>query len=140
MELEPGIKGLIHVTGAAWTRVNRIENVVGVGDEVTALIVKKDDTKKTLALSLRLDSNNPESLYSIGSWHYATVVDVQDSGAYVELRRGGVGRLPIREIGYNQINQPGEVLSISQQLRVRILKVEFRDNYYELIVSSKIPM
>ncbi len=53
VELEPGIDGLIHISQCAPTRINKVEDAVNVGDEVTVKVLNIDPEAKRISLSIR---------------------------------------------------------------------------------------
>lgn len=53
VELEPGIDGLVHISQCAATRINKVEDAVNVGDEVTVKVLNIDPEAKRISLSIR---------------------------------------------------------------------------------------
>lgn len=53
VELEPGIDGLVHISQCATTRINKVEDAVNVGDEVTVKVLNIDPEAKRISLSIR---------------------------------------------------------------------------------------
>ena len=53
VELEPGIDGLVHISQCAATRIQKVEDAVNVGDEVTVKVLNIDPEAKRISLSIR---------------------------------------------------------------------------------------
>jgi small subunit ribosomal protein S1 len=53
VELEPGVDGLLHVSQMAHRPVNRPEDLVSVGDELTLLVIRVDPNERRIGLSLK---------------------------------------------------------------------------------------
>ncbi|NGX28281.1 MAG: 30S ribosomal protein S1 [Candidatus Anoxychlamydiales bacterium] len=64
LQLENGIEGLIHVTELSDQPFGKVEDIVSVGDEVTARIVKVDSEHKKISLSLKAEGENDEIVVS----------------------------------------------------------------------------
>ena len=139
VEIAPGISGLIHRTDLSWTRPGRIEDVVEVGEQLSARVIRKDERKRELGLSLRFERDRPGVQYPPGSWHEGTVVSVQNYRIFVELSRGVVGFAHISEMSFNRISHPSDVVSIGQAVRTRVLNVVLKEEFYEIGLSLKDP-
>jgi small subunit ribosomal protein S1 len=53
VELEDGIEGLVHISQLSDTRVEKVRDVVKVGDEVKARIIKIDSADRRIGLSIK---------------------------------------------------------------------------------------
>jgi predicted RNA-binding protein with RPS1 domain len=53
VELEPGVEGLVHISELSPQRVRRVEDVVKIGDEVRAQVIKVDRVARRISLSLK---------------------------------------------------------------------------------------
>ena len=53
IELESGIEGLVHVTELSDQAFGKVEEVVAVGDNVTAKVIKLDPEHKKISLSIK---------------------------------------------------------------------------------------
>src|SRR5579863_5285905 len=101
-----GVDGLLHVSDMAWTRVNKPDDVVSVGQDLQVKILKIDpDTKK---ISLGLKQLQPEpwetapGRYQIGQRIRGRVTRVAEFGAFVELEPGVEGLVHISEMSWGK--------------------------------------
>jgi small subunit ribosomal protein S1 len=76
IELEDGVEGLLHVSELSHERVNKPEDVVQVGQDLTLKVIKLDPEERKIGLSLRafLDGHHeavPEEEEGHGrkKWH-----------------------------------------------------------------------
>ncbi len=86
VELEPGIDGLVHISQCAATRIQKVEDAVNVGDEVTVKVLNIDPEAKRISLSIRalLEPEQVEEVVEEPVYDEATPVDIE---AYVEAEQ-----------------------------------------------------
>lgn len=92
VELEPGIDGLIHISQCANTRINKVEDAVNVGDEVTVKVLSIDPEAKRISLSIRAlqepeqapVEEEPVQEEVIDNGEEAVAVDIEAVGAALE--------------------------------------------------------
>jgi small subunit ribosomal protein S1 len=101
-----GVDGLLHVSDMAWSRVNKPEDILSVGQELQVKILKIDpDTKK---ISLGLKQLQPEpwetapQRYQPGQRVNGRVTRVAEFGAFVELEPGVEGLIHISEMSWGK--------------------------------------
>ena len=90
VELEPGIDGLVHISQCAPTRINKVEDAVNVGDEVTVKVLAIDPAAKRISLSIRA-LQEPEAapvqeevVPTLDNSEEAVAVDIDAVGAALE--------------------------------------------------------
>src|ERR1700761_9543000 len=102
-----------------------------VGQEIRCRIIKLDSTEEDVVVDRRAvseeeDRSNKERRYSEikeGDTVSGTVRSLTDYGAFVDI--GGVdGLLHIAEISWGRVNKPSDVLSVGQEVEVRVLRVD----------------
>ena len=60
IEILPGKEGLLHVSEIAWTKTEKVEDVLKVGDEVDVKLLEYDDKSGKMRLSMRALTEKPE--------------------------------------------------------------------------------
>ena len=116
-----GLDGLLHVSDIAWSRVNKPEDVLTVGQEVEAKVLKLDAEKQRISLGMKQLQPHPwdavPEKYKIGDRVRGTVTRVADFGAFVELEPGVEGLVHISEMSWakrvrtaGDLVKPGEVV------------------------------
>jgi small subunit ribosomal protein S1 len=116
-----GLDGLLHVSDIAWSRVNRPEDVLTVGQEVEAKVLKVDTEKQRISLGMKQLQPHPwdavPEKYKIGDRVRGAVTRVADFGAFVELEPGVEGLVHISEMSWakkvrtaGDLVKPGEVV------------------------------
>jgi small subunit ribosomal protein S1 len=131
VDLGAGVIGLVHVTELAHGRVDKPQDIVKVGDRVSARILRLDEERGRISLSIKQAEEDPwvaagKSL-APGQTVRGIVRRVTDFGAFVEVARGVEALAPAREFppsagGFEQAAEIGKerewiVLSIDPEHR-----------------------
>jgi len=124
-----GIEGLLPISEAGWGRVEKIGDVLTIGQVVEVAIKSLDWEHDRYSFSLRSAMADPwakvGAVYREGSTYYGTVARLTPFGAFVTLEDGVDGLVHISALGEGRkINHPKEVLQEGQKLTVRIEKIE----------------
>ena len=124
-----GIEGLIPVSEISWGRVEDIESILSVGQEVEVAIVSLDWKNDKFSFSLKEVLPDPWDTilknYPEGSVHKGRVVKMEKFGAFINIGQGVDGLVHISELGKGKrINHAREVLEMGQELEVKINSVD----------------
>ena len=99
-----GIDGLLHVTDISWARVEKPSDVLSVGQEIEAKVLKLDSGKQRISLGLKQLQPHPwdsvSDKYKTGERVRGTVSRLADFGAFVELEPGVEGLIHISEMSW----------------------------------------
>lgn len=128
VDLGSGIEGLIHISELSWNRVKNAAEVLNEGDEVEVLVTKVDPEKKRLSLSLKQIEEHPWDRaikdFTEGAVYQGTVVRLEPFGAFIRLAPGVEGLAHISQLAEKRVNNPEEVLSVGQEVQVKIIKID----------------
>ena len=96
VELEEGVDGLIHISDLSWTKkVKHPSEFTSVGASLDVVVLEIDKENRRLSLGHKQLEKNPwdeyETIYTPGSVHKGTIVEMMDKGAVVALAEGGEG-------------------------------------------------
>ena len=96
VELEEGVDGLIHISDLSWTKkVKHPSEFTSVGASIDVVVLEIDKENRRLSLGHKQLEKNPwdeyETIYTPGSVHKGTIVEMMDKGAVVALAEGGEG-------------------------------------------------
>jgi small subunit ribosomal protein S1 len=124
-----GIDGLLHITDLAWRRVKHPSEVLNVGDEVTAKILKFDAEKNRVSLGLKQLGEDPwvgiSRRYPQGTRLFGKVTNLTDYGAFVEVESGIEGLVHVSEMDWTNKNvHPSKVVQVGDEVEVMILEVD----------------
>jgi small subunit ribosomal protein S1 len=124
-----GIDGLLHITDLAWRRVKHPSEVLAVGDEVTAKVLKFDQEKNRVSLGLKQLGDDPwvglSRRYPPGTRLFGKVTNITDYGAFVEIESGIEGLVHVSEMDWTNKNiHPTKVVQLGDEVEVMILEID----------------
>ena len=124
-----GIDGLLHITDLAWRRVKHPSEVLAVGDEVEAKILKFDQEKNRVSLGIKQMGDDPwgglERRYPQGTRLFGKVTNLTDYGAFVEIEQGIEGLVHVSEMDWTNKNvHPSKVVALGDEVEVMILEID----------------
>jgi len=124
-----GIDGLLHITDLAWRRVKHPSEVLTVGDEVEAKILKFDQEKNRVSLGIKQMGDDPWNglarRYPQGTRLFGKVTNLTDYGSFVEIEQGIEGLVHVSEMDWTNKNvQPSKVVSLGDEVEVMILEID----------------
>ncbi|NWG87743.1 MAG: 30S ribosomal protein S1, partial [Hydrogenophilaceae bacterium] len=124
-----GIDGLLHITDLAWRRVKHPSEVVNVGDEVTAVVLKFDQEKNRVSLGMKQLGEDPwvglSRRYPTGTRMFGKVANLTEYGAFVEIEPGIEGLVHVSEMDWTNKNvNPAKVVSVGDEVEVMILDID----------------
>jgi len=121
------VDGLIHISELSWKKINKPSDVLKVGQTVTVRILGFDREKQKVSLGYRKAEDNPwfnvEKKYSVGDEVKGKIVRLVPFGAFVELEDGVEGLVHISQISNVRLGKPDEVLSVGQEVNMKVLEV-----------------
>ncbi len=132
-----GIDGLLHVAEIAWHRINKPSDVLSVGQEVEAKILKVDSDKRRISLGMKQLQPHPwdsaAEKYKAGERARGTVTRVTDFGAFVELEPGVEGLIHISEMSWaKKVKRPSDVVKPGDTVETVILGVNMAEHRMSL--------
>ncbi|MCC6473202.1 MAG: 30S ribosomal protein S1 [Burkholderiales bacterium] len=124
-----GIDGLLHITDLAWRRVKHPSEVLSVGDEVTAKVLKFDSEKNRVSLGLKQLGEDPwvglGRRYPSSTRLFGKVTNLTDYGAFVEVESGIEGLVHVSEMDWTNKNvHPSKVVQLGDEIEVMILEID----------------
>ena len=124
-----GIDGLLHITDLAWRRVKHPSEVLAVGDEVEAKVLKFDQEKNRVSLGLKQLGEDPwvglSRRYPQRNRLFGKVTNLTDYGAFVEIEQGIEGLVHVSEMDWTNKNvHPSKVVQIGDEVEVMILEID----------------
>jgi len=124
-----GIDGLLHITDLAWRRVKHPSEVIAVGDEVTAKILKFDQEKNRVSLGMKQLGDDPwvglGRRYPQGTRLFGKVSNLTDYGAFVEIEQGIEGLVHVSEMDWTNKNvHPSKAVNLGDEVEVMVLEID----------------
>jgi small subunit ribosomal protein S1 len=124
-----GIDGLLHITDMAWRRVRHPTEVVQVGQELTAKVLKFDAEKNRVSLGIKQLGDDPwmgvSRRYPQGTRLFGKVTNIADYGAFVEIEPGIEGLVHVSEMDWTNKNvAPAKVVTLGEEVEIMVLEID----------------
>ena len=124
-----GIDGLLHITDLAWRRVRHPSEVLSVGQEITAKVLKFDQEKNRVSLGVKQLGDDPwvglSRRYPSGTRLFGKFTNITDYGAFVEVEQGIEGLVHVSEMDWTNKNiAPSKVVALGDEVEVMVLEID----------------
>jgi small subunit ribosomal protein S1 len=124
-----GIDGLLHITDMAWRRVRHPSEVLQVGQDVTAKVLKFDQERNRVSLGVKQLGDDPwvgiARRYPQGTRMFGKVTNITDYGAFVEIEPGIEGLVHVSEMDWTNKNvNPGKIVALGDEVEVMVLEID----------------
>jgi small subunit ribosomal protein S1 len=132
-----GVDGLLHISDIAWARVEKPADVLTVGQQIEAKVLKVEAAGKRISLGMKQLTAHPwdavAGKYVAGERVRGAVTRVTDFGAFVELEPGVEGMVHISEMSWvKKVRKPGDLVKPGDVVEVMILGVSVSEKRMSL--------
>ncbi len=132
-----GVDGLLHVSDIAWTRITSPADVLSVGQQVEAVVLKVDQEKRRISLGMKQLQPQPwdsvAEKYKAGERVRGIVTRVVEFGGFVELEPGVEGLIHLSEMSWaKKVRKPSDVLKPGETVEAVILNVNVAERRISL--------
>ena len=118
-----GVDGLLHVGEIAWSRISKPADVLSLGQQIEARVLKVDPERRRISLGMKQLQRDPwdsvAQKYKLGERVRGTVTRVLEFGAFVELEPGIEGLIHVSEMSWakkvriaSDVVKPGETVEV----------------------------
>ncbi|MDR3057203.1 MAG: 30S ribosomal protein S1 [Prevotella sp.] len=133
-EIEEGVDGLIHISDLSWTKkIKHPSEVTQIGADIEVQVLEIDKENRRLSLGHKQLEENPwdvfETIFTVGSVHEGTVVEMVDKGAVISLPYGVEGFATPKHL----VKEDGSQAKIDEKLDFKV--IEFNKDSKRIIVS-----
>jgi small subunit ribosomal protein S1 len=123
-----GVDGLLHIGDIAWGRIDKPADVLTVGQQIDAKVLKIEPAGKRISLGMKQLQQHPwdavAGKYTAGERVRGKVTRVTDFGAFVELEPGIEGMIHLSEMSWaKKVRKPGDMVKPGDVVEVMILGV-----------------
>jgi small subunit ribosomal protein S1 len=124
-----GVDGLLHISDIAWSRVASPTDVLSVGQQIEAKVLKIDPATRKIGLGLKQLQPHPwdavPEIYKVGERIRGTVTRLTDFGAFVELTPGVEGMIHVSEMSWaKKVRKPEDMLKKGDTVEAVILGID----------------
>lgn len=128
VNLGGGLNGLVHVSEIAWHRVENPSDVLSEGEEVRVRVLDLDEKRRRVSLSIKALRPDPfeefENSNETGSTVEGKVLRLSDKSAFIELKGGVEGWIPISELSWRRVGVPADALGAGETIKAKILSID----------------
>lgn len=123
-----GVDALLHIGEISWARVTKPSDVLAVGQEVEARVLKVDHEKGRISVGLKQLQPHPwdsvPQKYKVGERVRGSVTRLMEFGAFVELEPGIEGLIHLSEMSWaKKTRKPSDVVRPGDAVEVMVLGV-----------------
>ncbi len=123
-----GVDALIHVSDIAWERIDKPSDVLEIGQEVEALVLKANRERNRVSLGLKQLTEKPFDVFAknnkVGDVVDGVVVNLLDFGAFVRLEEGVEGLVHVSQVSNVHVEKPSDELNLDDEVQVKILEID----------------
>ncbi len=138
-----GVDGMVHISELSWSRIKHPSEVVKVGDSIEVYVKDINAETKKISLGFKKADDNPWEIlkrdYPVDSVVTAKVVSLTAFGAFAQIIPGIDGLIHISQISNERVAKPADVLSVGQELEVKITEIDFEKKRVSLSRKALLP-
>ena len=118
-------EGLLHISQlTAGGEVDAVSEAVEVGDEVTVWVTEVQPGQKRVSLTMVEPPDVTWEELQDGQVYTGTVTRIEQYGAFVDVGAERPGLLHVREMSTGYVEHPSELMSVGDEIEVRVRKVD----------------
>ena len=134
VEIEEGVDGLIHISDLSWTKkVKHPSEFTQIGADIDVVVLEIDKENRRLSLGHKQLEENPwdvfETVFTVGSIHEGTIIEMLDKGAVVALPYGVEGFATPKHL----VKEDGSQAQLEEKLQFKV--IEFNKDAKRIILS-----
>ena len=134
VEIEEGVDGLIHISDLSWTKkIKHPSEFTQIGADIDVVVLEIDKENRRLSLGHKQLEDNPwdvfETVFTVGSVHEGTILEMLDKGAVVALPYGVEGFATPKHL----VKEDGSQAQLDEKLPFKV--IEFNKDAKRIIVS-----
>ena len=134
VEIEEGVDGLIHISDLSWTKkIKHPSEFTQIGADIEVQVLEIDKENRRLSLGHKQLEENPwdvfETVFTVGSIHEGTIIELLDKGAVVALPYGVEGFATPKHL----VKEDGSQAQLDEKLEFKV--IEFNKEAKRIILS-----
>ena len=131
VDLGVGTSAILHISKLG-KRVNRISDVLAVGDEVTVWVETVDADKGQITVSMQEPLAVDWNDLKVGQQYTGTVTRLEKFGAFVDIGAEKEGLVHVSELNHDYVKHPSEAVSVGEEIQVMVLGFSKRKRRIDL--------
>lgn len=136
IDLGIGPNALIHISQLGKEHVNRVADVLNVGDEVAVWVDKVDPQREQIMVTMIPPLDVEWKELDKGQIYTGSVKRLENFGAFIDIGAEREGLVHISELSHNYVKHPSEVLSVGDEVQVQVLGFSKRKRRIDLSIKN----
>ncbi len=137
VELDGGVRGLIHRSELSWNRIHELADVVSIGDTVTVEVLEVNKSKRRVGLSLKRIESDPFGDLQVGQRLDAEVIRVVEYGCFVRIIDSSAeGLVHLTELTDQRGYRPDQLVTPGEKVAVKILEIDRKRRRLDLSIRQ----
>lgn len=136
IDLGIGTNALIHISQLGKEHVNRVADVLNVGDEVTVWVDKVDSQREQIMVTMIPPLDVEWNELDKGQVYTGSVKRLENFGAFIDIGAEREGLVHISELSHNYVKHPSEVLTVGDEVQVQVLGFSKRKRRIDLSIKN----
>jgi len=136
IDIGVGTNALIHISKLGNEHVNRVSDVLNVGDVVTVWVDKVNPEQGQIMVTMVEPLAVDWSDLKKGQTYTGTVTRLENYGAFIDIGAEREGLVHISEISHEYVNHPSEVLTVGDEVQVEVLDFSRRKRRIDLSIKN----
>lgn len=136
IDIGVGTNALIHISKLGKDHVNRVSDVLQVGDDVTVWVDKVNPDQGQIMVTMVEPLAVDWSDLKKGQTYTGTVARLENYGAFIDIGAEREGLVHISEISHDYVKHPSEVLSVGDEVQVEVLDFNRRKRRIDLSIKN----
>ena len=136
-----GVDGLLYITDISWGRITHPSEVLHLNQKINVVVLDFDENKKRISLGLKQLLPHPwevlEADVTEGSTVKGKIVNIEDYGAFLEIKPGVEGLIHISEVTWaNAPINAKEFFKLGQEMEARVVTIDRDDRKMSLSIKQ----
>ena len=131
--------GLVHISKLAKWKVEKVEDVVSIGQEVDVWVKKVDKKRGRLSLTMIKPISLRLRDIEEGAELDGMVTRLEPYGAFIDIGSEREGLVHISQVSHDYIKHPEEALAVDDKVKVQVLKVDRKKRQVDLSIKALLP-
>jgi ribosomal protein S1 len=132
-----GQDALLHISQFGRRDFRNIEDVINIGDEVEAYVLKVDG-EGHVALTMEKPPELPWNQIRKGEVYKGTVIRIEDYGAFVDIGAVRPGMVHVSELADGYVQSPNDVVTVGEEVDVRVIKLNRKNHQIDLSMKTQV--
>ena len=135
-----GVDGMLHKKEISWKPIHKPADVLNLGDELTVFVKSYDPETRKISLGYRTEEMHPwnvfKAQYAVGDVLDVTISNIMTYGAFARITDDVDGLIHVSQIARERVENPADVLTSGQQVRVKITKIDDEQQRVSLSIRA----